>query len=371
VTTLLGLFCSAALAADSDESLGHAVLRYRMQVYESYRLNRSTLDHHLQVGYSLIEAWRDRGSPLDEVDELMDWFHRATWAVQSGRPGTLPEYHVPPAPLDATRMPQIRTERSTLGANSSASASPTGQAAAHGSPTETAQGSAQSGPSPPASGNSLGSSRVEHRRLPRLPGAAPDDPPPLNPADMVPERPIEKSTFIAEKLPRLRMHLVAPRDVGDTKPLSAAPPTPLSSHLTTTRPTSAAPRRTDVNLAVLSAKIRSINLSLAAIEAELANNATRSVEQLESIVQDLRRLLDLADLARLYYHAVSPERRIEIEPLVDHGPIRALLAQRLFETRIRLIDQARLTPAETNDEQLKRLEAIVGELQREEGEDLP
>ena len=123
-------------------------------------------------------------------------------------------------------------------------------------------------------------------------------------------------------------------------------------------------RRIEVDLSVLAAKIRSINLSLKAVEVELSEHHDWNVDELEGELYELSVLNDAADLVQIYYDAIPYEQRTLIEPLVNRGAIQALLAQRTFETRIRLADEASRGETHSVEDQLSRLESIWEVMQR-------
>jgi hypothetical protein len=331
---ILALPAGATAGTDANP-LEDAARRYRIQVYESYRLDRPALDQRLQAAESLLDAWRDRGAPDDEIDHLIDWFRRAALSSSWTLAGGSPEY-LAPAAVRASAQPAAGGDRST-------------------NPTDSSAVPGATSPIPLRRSAAANDSQTESH------SAQPDDLPPLSSPDLIPERPIVEVPPLADQLPSLRLRAAAPgKPPTETR---AAPATSLESYVAPIR-SSASTRQAEVDLEILTAKIRSINLSLTAVEAELAGDRESTVEQLEAVVQDLTRLLDAADLVRLYYLAIPAEQRDRIEPLIDLGSIQAILAQRVFETRIRLVDEARTAPPEGIDERLGRLEAISDVIHR-------
>jgi hypothetical protein len=190
----------------------------------------------------------------------------------------------------------------------------------------------------------------------------------LIPSDLVPDRPIEVPPFPDERLPQIRLRSVPQYDPSlQSRPRAAAPATPLAPYLAPVR-SSTARRQTAINVDALTAKIRSINLSLTAIESDLESESEWSVERLEAIGRDLSRLIDVADLSQLYYDALPAERRNGVEPLIDRGSIQAKFAQRVLETRVRLAAESRTSPSEALDKRLNRLEVLSRVIQRWNGD---
>jgi hypothetical protein len=164
-----------------------------------------------------------------------------------------------------------------------------------------------------------------------------------------------------ERLPQVRYHAqqsVAPSD----HPADSTPDAASIAHDAHGDAAAHAvqPTQSAIDLQLLAAKIRSLNLSLAAVEAELSERREWPVEQLEATTADLVRLINEAELARLYYDAVSDAQRATIEPLADLIPIQNLLRQRVFEARLELSRRSGSKSTLTDDHQdaLVRLERI-------------
>jgi hypothetical protein len=128
------------------------------------------------------------------------------------------------------------------------------------------------------------------------------------------------------------------------------PPLHRRSHPLTTGPATFAPSPSSatsvtekipvspVDLAVLTSRIRSFNLTLSEIEGELSQPGPWRVEQLALLIDQVECLFGRRQLSQLYYDALTPQQQLLVEGFTPADPALALLDQRLFEVRVALMD---------------------------------
>jgi hypothetical protein len=345
--SVLLLLAQTGVSGDVDP-LGTAARRFRMQVYESFRTVRPELDQRLQTAQGVLRGWHDRGAKDDEVPQLVDWFRRATQASRLPNIRSLPPY-ASPAPVAAAAdvaggQPAIDAASDT-GADRISKYAPKPALSRPGGPAERAI------PSPSVSDATSDADPAER----------PDVLPLIHDDDLIPQRPQIARRPTAERLPLVRLRTPASDAVSvDYRPTAPASATSLSldDHQDHARRPSPA-QIPEVDLRLLAAKIRSVNLSLAAIDGQLESQPAWTVDQLETATGRLVQLIDSAALVRLYYGAIPGSQRQLIEPIVDTGPIEALLAQRVFETRLRLTEDITQDDVDTIRGQLVRLERLA------------
>jgi hypothetical protein len=347
--SMLLLLSQTGVSGDADP-LGAAARRFRLQVYESFRTTRPELDQRLQTADAVLQGWRDRGAPDDELPQLVDWFQRATQASQLPKIGSLPPYASP---------------EPARGASDAAGDSPTADAASDTGRDQNPKYSRQpalSRPTHPAL-RGVPSPSIADATSDADPAERPDVLPPIHDDDLIPQRPRLARRPTTERLPLIRLRSPAPNAASvDYRPPAPASATVLDDYQDhyqdhDRRPPPA--QRSEVDLHVLAAKIRWVNLSFTAIDSELQSQPAWTVDQLEAVAGRLSQLISSADLVRLYYRAIPSTQRGLIEPIVDTGPTEALLAQRVFEARLRLTENFTDDNPDSIRAQLVRLERIA------------
>lgn len=71
---------------------------YRIQIYETFRLDRPEYDLRREAGDRLLEDFRAAGSPADKRQDVLDWFVDAAVLSRPDETETLPELPSLPAP---------------------------------------------------------------------------------------------------------------------------------------------------------------------------------------------------------------------------------------------------------------------------------
>lgn len=336
ILLVLVLLRARPLTGDDRETLMSIARQYRIQTYDRFRNDRRELDRRLRASQSLLDDWQDRDAPEDEIPDIILWFQRATHATRSAQPVPLPAYTVKPR----------RPKSASQGLQTPVTPVPSRE-------------------KPPQTGTRVhGETRplVEpnfSRTAPRAAtadGDRPDDLAPLNPSDLSPERSPSPNLQRTAPLPTVRLQASLRNSESlVSRSIKAAPATSVDEHAALTR---SPKRHSDVDLEMLAAKIRSLNLSLTAVESELANDVDWEIGELEAVTSELTHLFTQVNLARLYYDAIPYEQQELIEPIVDVGPLQAMLAQRTFELRIRLTEVLRKNESGDAIQQMDRLERV-------------
>jgi hypothetical protein len=178
---------------------------------------------------------------------------------------------------------------------------------------------------------------------------------------LTPQRPIASAQSAEDGLPRVHLRKAGFDEVPVDRPTPGPARATSLGYIGGAADSPLDLQRSEVDLEVLAVKIRSINLSLTAIESELLEQQEWSVDRLEAALDDLSRLIDKASLVRTYYMAITEAQRELIEPPLDVGPLKASLAQRAFETRIRLtgVNRERIDPADDRPQRLERISEVL------------
>jgi hypothetical protein len=121
------IVCSALLLGASDggvERMGvaqsdveRAARDFRIQVYQSYRLDRPEYDARREAGDRLLERFVDAGNPKAYQEDVLNWFRTSEELSRSDESAELPELPELPAALpknlakdgqaDPTRAPHL------------------------------------------------------------------------------------------------------------------------------------------------------------------------------------------------------------------------------------------------------------------------
>jgi hypothetical protein len=110
--------------------------------------------------------------------------------------------------------------------------------------------------------------------------------------------------------------------------------TPPAEHTPSTHSISAK-NEVSVNLAVLAARIESINLTLETIEAQLNRDAQRLFpDEFKALVAELEEALNRQEMSETYLNLLSDDQRRMVAEVVSPKPILALFVRRLFEAQI-------------------------------------
>ncbi|MEQ8786675.1 MAG: hypothetical protein RIC55_10270 [Pirellulaceae bacterium] len=111
---------SAEQSGVSQTDVERAARDYRIQVYDSYRLDRDEYDARREAGDRLLEGFIAAGNPRAYQDEVIDWFRTSQQLSRDGEAAPLPDLPTLPDPLpenvaaaDPAASPH-RTETSSL-----------------------------------------------------------------------------------------------------------------------------------------------------------------------------------------------------------------------------------------------------------------
>lgn len=300
--SLFALVTLASTLADSFETAEEqvaAVLRtYRIQTYRDYRNNRIDYDRRISIGQAVVDDWRKRGADPNEIELLIRWFSEAQRSVQ------ISPYEPPTRPIFLAKAAQ---------------------------------------PGQPAD-----QSTPQLAVAPRLPDHF-SIPSPRQLADSV-----EATSFTEIRswpAPRIRP---PQQSVELDQP---APATSIAPAVTATTPVvQTVPPPIDVK--VLDAKIRAINLSLQGLETELHVQRLWTLNELEAAAALIEQRLSDQQLVETYRGVLPTELASQVEPNFDVKPVLALLAQRTFELKIELTGVT-----STSLDQLERLHRIAEQIQ--------
>lgn len=73
-----------------SDDVQHAAMRYRITVYNTFRLNRREYNRRLAAWNQVFEAWLAGGGVSQQKPLVLDWLREATLRSQPGRIGSLP-----------------------------------------------------------------------------------------------------------------------------------------------------------------------------------------------------------------------------------------------------------------------------------------
>ena len=351
-------------AGDNVERLETSARRFRMQTYESFRLNRRELDRRLQWAERIMSTWKSRGARQDDIPGIVELFRHTANILPGAADAALPSYPVrparrkpkprrslasPPAP-PTDRDPRVNPSPHTDSPAATLTPRPSSRARLR-SPRNNRHNLSALSPAPTA----------ESATSIDTPSGAP---PALVASPPFVSQPSDVTAEAVESLPRAQIR--APHVVEDPprdEPLMPANPTDIVEYSELTRlPTSSTELQIDLD--VLEAKRRSVRFSLAAMEAELTENDDWTIDELEAAASDLSALVNAASLVQLYFTVIPEPERALIGPPADTLPTQALFAQRVFETRIKLVDEIRNENSPSTADELHRLKQISEVMQR-------
>jgi|GEM_PF-3445783 len=95
--TLIGAASASAHDESPEDSVERAARKYRIGVYERFRLDRAEYDRRRALGDRVMDAWRSAGSPRDQAPIVASWFAGAESSSHSSRQA------VPPLPPPIAR----------------------------------------------------------------------------------------------------------------------------------------------------------------------------------------------------------------------------------------------------------------------------
>jgi hypothetical protein len=118
-----------------------------------------------------------------------------------------------------------------------------------------------------------------------------------------------------------------------------------------------------VDLAVLDARIRSFNLTLAKIESELSELREWNGAALQRLIDQLDRVFAHRAISETYYNALSGTERGRVSSFQTTRRLSLLLEQRLFEARVALLDANSSLSQEQRTTQADKLQSISRRIQ--------
>lgn len=75
----------------NDMELQRAARDYRIEAYNTHRLNRPAYDEHIDTGRRVLAAWNRQGGTEDQRQALLDWYASATQNISDGNTTLPPE----------------------------------------------------------------------------------------------------------------------------------------------------------------------------------------------------------------------------------------------------------------------------------------
>lgn len=328
---VLILLLPSCVGAAEPGDLATAARRFRLQTYQTYRSNRVEFDRRNAAARRVLDEWKRGGEAADEMAAALSWFARAQ---QTGLGMPLPEYPVrDDQPTASAQSVDLSTPPPTMGGESDQSASPFRDQTPN--PIETAP-----------------------TTEPDIVLDADFVAPPIGQVDLPRIRSLSRSQTASVRdkpFGSVTMRETVPL-VTTNRPTFAAPPLSANA-LFETRPTVDATPPFDLN--VLSAKIRSVNLSLQKTEQDLSEDRAWALGEIEAVAKSLARQLREYDFVMTYYDVTPEPYRSRLSEPREPTLSVALFAQRMFELKIRLASNVTL-----NSDELARLNRVFDQIQQ-------
>ncbi len=376
----LGFGSMVSAADESPLDLETLTRRFRIEVYRTYRNDRSEYDRRRARADAILEAWRERGAPDQDLAILTEWFEAATDASRNSvRQGLPPDPAFPRNRRNSTgASPGIGpADRALPRSNIAlpdvlpdpAAVVPLERQLPLNHPRVPTHKAREPLAPDPARGDVTRKSPLVD-----LPGFRPQgELPPLSvdpgpPAWIDPELPDQIDS--AEGFPPvwLRTELpqgMAQETVSEPKVVAATPLDALESAQSSRHYLTA--RRVDppeIDVEVLAAKIRSHNLALVRIEHELAEDGVWDIKRLQELAVALSEVMRSRDHMLLFYQVLSTDQKQRAGNLNDPQIVLGSFAQRMFEVRIHHVDEDRRGAANRDLDWKKELESISKQFQQ-------
>lgn len=324
-----------------DVELDRAERQLRIQVYETFRENRAEYDRRMTQIQAAHESYVASEPDATLRQDYLDWIQSAKRASAHRSIGSIPAFRSTRSSGVVRRGPSEPAEAArTLPGRGQGSVGPR-----------------VTGPRSEVPIGSIFGSRKPHvdaRLEPRLARSS------IGPA--VPNRStVQPPLDEPLPLPRFRIaeSLVAEELVDTLSDTTQLPADPSVISAATSTPDGPSP----VDLSVLAAKIRSVNLNLKDLDNLLWRTDEWTVDQLQALVDEFERLDARRHLTALYLGSLSDDQRRGLEELLGTGPSIMRLKECLFQTRLDLMDQrVRGSDTDPNDA-IQRLQKLSGRIE--------
>ena len=364
------VFVAVLTRASAEESPVDSVSRqFRILTYQQFRSNRTEFDRRIAAAEQVTAEWKQHGEPADRMAEIVDWFKVAQ---RSQRLPTKPNYRKTseiPAHHDAIKqldheppdkvVIQNQIQPAPQNVQQKNTPEPIKQLDRDHEPRDKVAIQNQIQP---------GSQNVQQENTPVTP-LKPNSTKPLLASDFISPRikdtkvrVTRKPVFSQRRRRSDPFSEVRTREPEPSVPLAGPKQSfiepPSDDGLFVQRPP-IENTKPPFNLEVLTAKIRSLNLSLTQIESDLAVDREWPLVDLEATTKQLAKLLREYDLVMTYFNVTPPRFHSQMMVPLEPTTSVALLAQRLFELKIRLANDV-----SSNSDQLVRLNRVYDRMQQ-------
>lgn len=364
------VFVAVLTRASAEESSVDSVSRqFRILTYQQFRSNRTEFDRRIAAAEQVTAEWKQHGEPADRMAEIVDWFKVAQ---RSQRLPTKPNYRKTseiPAHHDAIKqldheppdkvVIQNQIQPAPQNVQQKNTPEPIKQLDRDHEPRDKVAIQNQIQP---------GSQNVQQENTPVTP-LKPNSTKPLLASDFISPRikdtkvrVTRKPVFSQRRRRSDPFSEVRTREPEPSVPLAGPKQSfiepPSDDGLFVQRPP-IENTKPPFNLEVLTAKIRSLNLSLTQIESDLAVDREWPLVDLEATTKQLAKLLREYDLVMTYFNVTPPRFHSQMMVPLEPTTSVALLAQRLFELKIRLANDV-----SSNSDQLVRLNRVYDRMQQ-------
>jgi|GEM_PF-5645092 len=305
-------------------AVDRAARRFRLEVYRTLHGNRREFDRRIERGAQLLAQWQERGALEADAPLVAAWFHEAARHTTAGWPSALPPLpEWPPVAPGPSRPPE--------------GSSSTEITVDEGPPAP--------GLEPRRTRGKLGLQGPRQTDDPTRPLAARALPRP-SPA------------------PRAADISAADRELAATVRRETEPHVTPAPALRIDGPSAAdEPPGPRIDLAQLAARIGGYNLGLRAIEIQLNEPGTWSVERLEPLCAEFRALEARRELSDMYLQVLQPGERKQVAEHEASDAVLTMLGQRTFEARARALARDFPGDAEQRRRELSRLDELARQLQ--------
>ena len=362
------VFVAVLTRASAEESPVDSVSRqFRILTYQQFRSNRTEFDRRIAAAEQVTAEWKQHGEPADRMAEIVDWFKVAQ---KSQRLPTKPNYRKTskiPAHHDSIKQLDHEPPDKVVIQNQ---IQPTPQNVQQ---ENTPKPIKQLDHEPP-------DKVIIQNQIQPAPKNVQQENTPVAPLKSNSTKPLLASDFTSPRIKDTEVR-VTRKPVFSQRRRRSAPFSEIRTHEPEPSVSLAGPKQSFIeppsddglfvqpppientkppfNLEVLTAKIRSLNLSLTQIESDLAVDREWPLVDLEATTKQLAKLLREYDLVMTYFNVTPPRFHSQMMVPLEPTTSVALLAQRLFELKIRLANDV-----SSNSDQLVRLNRVYDRMQQ-------
>ena len=395
------VFVAVLTRASAEESPVDSVSRqFRILTYQQFRSNRTEFDRRIAAAEQVTAEWKQHGEPADRMAEIVDWFKVAQ---KSQRLPTKPNYRKTskiPAHHDSIKqldheppdkvVIQNQIQPTPQNVQQENTPKPIKQLDHEPPDKVVIQNQIQPAPKNAQQKNTPEPiKQLDHEppdkviiqnQIQPAPKNVQQENTPVAPLKSNSTKPLLASDFTSPRIKDTEVR-VTRKPVFSQRRRRSAPFSEIRTHEPEPSVSLAGPKQSFIeppsddglfvqpppientkppfNLEVLTAKIRSLNLSLTQIESDLAVDREWPLVDLEATTKQLAKLLREYDLVMTYFNVTPPRFHSQMMVPLEPTTSVALLAQRLFELKIRLANDV-----SSNSDQLVRLNRVYDRMQQ-------